>query len=336
MGLHVALSDQRVLITGVTGFIGKALAAECLSAGCRVRGTVRNITRAADLPADVEPAVVPDAGPDAKWSESLTGVNVVVHLAGSVHQEDSRSGSEHFRINLAGTEALARAAVDAGVQRFVFLSTIKVHGEGGEGPYTESHPYRPHGDYAISKCEAEKALRAFASHDAMEVTILRPPLIYGPGVKANFLKLLDAVARGTFLPLGSVDNRRSLLYLGNLVDAILTTLRRSNAAGSTFMVADAKPVSTPELIREIADLMGTPSRLIPFPVGLLKLAGRAAKKSPQVERLTSSLWADTTEIQTRLGWQPKVSFRQGLAETVAWYRSRLGATPPRLAHAFGR
>ena len=336
MGLHVALNGQRVLITGANGFIGKALAAECLSAGCRVRGSVRNITRAAELPADVEPAVVSDAGPDADWSESLTGVNAVVHLAGCVHQEDSRSGSEHFRINMAGTETLARAAVDAGVQRFVFLSTIKVHGEGGEGPYTESHPYRPHGDYAISKCEAEKALRAFAAHDAMHITILRPPLIYGPGVKANFLKLLDAVARGTFLPLGSVDNRRSLLYLGNLVDAILTTLRRSNAAGRTFMVADAKPVSTPELIREIADLMGTPSRLIPFPVGLLKLAGRAVKKSPQIERLTNSLWADTTEIQTRLGWQPKVSFRQGLAETVAWYRSRLGATPPRPTHASGR
>jgi nucleoside-diphosphate-sugar epimerase len=335
MGLHVALNGQRVLITGANGFIGKALAAECLSAGCRVRGSVRNITRAAELPADVEPAVVPDAGPDANWSESLTGVNVVVHLAGCVHQEDSRSGSEHFRINMAGTEALARAAANAGVQRFVFLSTIKVHGEGG-GPYTESHPYRPHGDYAISKCEAEKALRAFATHDAMHITILRPPLIYGPGGKANFLRLLDAVSSGTFLPLGSVDNRRSLLYLGNLVDAILTTLRRPNAAGRTFMVADAKPVSTPELIREIADLMGTPSRLIPFPVGLLKLAGRAVKKSPQVERLTNSLWADTTEIQTRLGWKPKVSFRQGLAETVAWYRSRLGATPPRLTHAFGR
>ena len=336
MGLGVVVSDQRVLITGATGFIGRALAAGCASAGYRVRGSVRSISRAAELPAGVEPAAVPDAGPGADWSESLTGVNGVVHLAGCVHQEDSRSGSEHFRINLAGTEALARAAVDAGVQRFVFLSTIKVHGEGGEGPYTESHPYRPHGDYAISKCEAEKALRAFATHNAMHITILRPPLIYGPGVKANFLKLLDAVSRGAFLPLGSVDNRRSLLFLGNLVDAILTTLRRSNAAGSTFMVADAKPVSTPELIREIADLMGTPSRLIPFPVGLLKLAGRAAKKSPQVERLTSSLWADTTEIQTRLGWQPKVSFRQGLAETVAWYRSRLGTTPPRLAHAFGR
>lgn len=336
MGLHVALSDQRVLITGATGFIGKALAAECLSAGCRVRGTVRSITRAADLPADVEPAVVPDAGPDANWSEPLSGVNVVVHLAGCVHQEGSRSGSEHFRVNLAGTEALARAAVEAGVERFVFLSTIKVHGEGGKEPYTESHPYRPHGDYAISKCEAEKSLRAFATHDAMPITILRPPLIYGPGVKANFLKLLDAVSRGTFLPLGSVDNRRSLLYLGNLVDAILTTLRRPNAAGSTFMVADAKPVSTPALIREIADLMGTPSRLLPFPVALLKLAGRAVKKSPQVERLTNSLWADTTEIQTRLGWRPKVSFRQGLAETVAWYRCRPGATPPRRTHAFDR
>ena len=324
----MVLNDLRVLITGASGFIGRALAARCVSDGFQVRGAVRNMTRAAALPTGVEAAVVPDAGPDADWAQALAGVSAVIHLAGCVHQEGPRADSEHHRVNSAGTVALARAAVHAGVRQFVFLSTIKVHGEGGEGPYTESHPYRPHGDYAISKCEAEKSLRAIAECDALQLTILRPPLVYGPGVKANFLKLLDAVSRGTLLPFASVDNRRSLLYLGNLVDAILETLRRPEAARGEFLVADAGPVSTPALVREIAAHMGTSSRLVPFPVALLKLAGRVLKNSQAVERLTGSLWADTTHIRNRLGWQPAVSLRQGLQETVAWYRTRTGAAPP--------
>jgi nucleoside-diphosphate-sugar epimerase len=325
MGLPVVLSDRRLLITGANGFIGKALTTRSVTDGFRVRGAVRSMTRGAELPAGVEAAVVPDAGPDADWTEALAGVNAVAHLAGCAHQEGSRSGSEHFRINLAGTEALARAAAAAGVERFVFLSTIKVHGEGAEKAYTESDACMPQGDYATSKREAEKALQAIAVRTAMQLTILRPPLVYGPRVKANFLKLLDVVSRGVPLPLGSVENRRSMIYVGNLVDAILTALHHPNAAGGTFLVADSQPVSTPELIRKTARVMGAPVRLIRFPVGLLKLAGRAVSRSAQVERLTGSLWADTREIQARLGWRPRVSFDQGLAETVAWYRRRTSA-----------
>jgi len=321
----MVVNGERLLITGCSGFIGRALAVGCASAGYRVGGVVRNHARASDLPPEVEPVVVPDAGPQADWSDALAGVKAVVHLAGHVHQDHLGAGAEHYRVNLAGTAVLARAAAEAGVRRLLFLSTIKVHGEGKEGPYAESHPCQPHDDYAISKCEAEKVLRAISANGALQTTILRPPLVYGPGVKANFLRLIRLVEHGVLFPFGSIDNRRSLIYVGNLVDAILTALRHPNATGNTFLVADPEPVSTPELIREIAAQLGIPSRLMRFPVSFLKLAGRLVGRSAQVERLTGSLWADTREIQARLGWRPRVSFDQGLAETVAWYRNRTSA-----------
>jgi nucleoside-diphosphate-sugar epimerase len=249
----------------------------------------------------------------------MAGVDCVVHLAGCVHT--STAGAEHDRVNFAGTSTLARSAVQGGVRRLVFLSTIKVHGEGRERPYSESDSCTPHDDYARSKCEAEKALKHVTDGSATQATILRPPLVYGPGVKANFLSLLRLVDRGAVLPLRSVVNRRSVLFVGNLVDAILTALSHPRAAGKTFLVADGEPVSTPDLIRAIAFQLGRPCRLVHCPVRVLRIAGRLTFKQAAVDRVIASFWADTAAIRNSLGWDPPFSLRDGLKETAAWYQN---------------
>lgn len=320
------LTNLKILITGCNGFIGKALTERCRLSGWRVIGAVRTnpkMTESGDIPVKV----IGDIGPDTDWGNALMGMDIVVHLAAHVEtgEKKNQGQREFFRVNTAGTEHLAHCAAQAGVRRFVFLSSIKVHGEASNAFLKESDPPRPSCFYSWSKFNAEKTLWNVSDSTGMEAVVLRPPMVYGPRVKGNFLKLLDVISSGVPLPLGSVQNRRSLIYVGNLVDAILTTLHHPNAAGGTFLVADAQPVSTPELIRKTARLMGAPVRLIRFPVGLLNLAGRAMHRSAQVERLTNSLWADTREIQARLGWRPRISFDQGLGETVTWYRDRTSA-----------
>ena len=316
---------MKVLVTGGTGFVGNALCAHLARRGFLVRAAARS--KPGDERSDT--VVVGDIGAHTDWSAALEGVNQVVHLAARVHieRDSSRAPLAEYRgVNVEGTRRLARMAAERGVRRFVFLSSAKVNGEVTRTPCKEADPPRPEGAYAVSKWEAEQALMQLGPETGIEWVILRPPLVYGPGVRANFLKLMRAVAAGIPLPLASIDNRRSLLYLGNLVDAIRTCLEHPDACDRTFLVSDGDDLSTPGLIRRLAQALGGPSRLLPMPVALLSLAGAMTGKSAAVERLVGSLQLDSTAIRETLGWTPPFSVDQGLQETARWFR-RAAAAP---------
>jgi nucleoside-diphosphate-sugar epimerase len=274
-------------------------------------------------PADA--VAVGDIGPDTDRRAARAGVRCVVHLAARAHvMSESASDplAEYRRANVEATLRLARQAAAAGVRRLVFMSSIKVNGEASERPYTEADAPRPEDAYGISKWETEQALAALAAATGLEVVVLRPPLVYGPGVKGNFLRLMRLVARGTPLPLASIANRRSLVYVGNLADAVIAALDAPHAAGRTYLAADGEDVSTPGLIRAIADALGTRARLLPCPATLLTLGAALTGRRAEAERLTGSLQVDATRLTRELGWRPRTTLAQGLAETAAWYQSQ--------------
>lgn len=319
---------MRVLITGGTGFVGSVLLSRLVDAGgFIVRAAVRRDGR--DLPPGVERVAVGDLAADTAWQQALAGVDVVIHLAARVHVMNDLAADPlaAFRqVNVAGTERLARMAAANGVKRFVYISSVKVNGEGASTPYTEYAAAAPEDPYGISKWEAEQALHKVAEETVLEVVILRPPLVYGPGVKANFLSLFKVVDRGIPLPLARVRNRRSLIYLGNLVDAIVTCINHPDAAGEVFLVSDGEDVSTPALIRRIAHALDRPERLLPFPSTLMRLLGRISGKSGEIERLLGSLVVDTSKIRRVLSWKPPYTLDQGLKETADWYVSNFRST----------
>jgi nucleoside-diphosphate-sugar epimerase len=305
---------SRVLVTGATGFVGRALCNQLSAIGHTVIPAVRH---GSGLPNEV---VTGDIGLSTDWRMALAGCDAVVHLAARVHMMRERSQDPLALYRETNTEAalnLARQAAQAGVKRFVFISTIKVNGEGRDEPYREADAPAPEDAYAISKWEAEQGLQRIAQETGLEVVILRPPLVYGPGVKANFQRLIQAVARGWPLPFGAVRNRRSLLYLGNFVDAIQVCVEHPAAAGQTFLLDDGEPVSTPQLIRALAAAMGRPARLLPVPPWLLEFTGALLGRRAAVARLTDSLWVDSSAIHSRLGWVPPYTLQQGLDATVA-------------------
>lgn len=275
------------------------------------------------LPKGVEAVTIGSIGPDTEWGESLSGVDTVIHLAARVHvMNDTLADplTAYRKVNVQGTEALARAAAKAGAKRFVFLSSVKVHGEEAPRKYTEDDALNPQDPYGVSKLEAERMLARISRETGLEVVVLRPPLVYGPGVKANFLRLIQGVAAGYPLPLASVENARSLVYLGNLVDAISLCAVSPSAAGKTFLVSDGEDVSTPELIRRMAAALGRPARLLPVPPGLMRLAGKITGKSAAVDRLLGSLAVDSGKLRRELGWVPPFTMEQGLRETAAWFK----------------
>ncbi|MFP4226686.1 MAG: UDP-glucose 4-epimerase family protein [Desulfobacterales bacterium] len=301
-------------VTGATGFVGRAL---CASLEKRAGG-VRRIVRKKQAGGV---AAVGDIGPETDWSGALEGVQTVVHLAARVHVMADEAGdplAEFRRINLEGTENLARQAAGAGVKRLVFLSSVKVNGEATEfgRPFTVQDAPAPQDPYAISKFEAEQGLRRVEKETGLEVVIIRPPLVYGPGVKANFLRLMQAVQKGLPLPLGLVRNRRSMVALDNLVDLILTCIDHPAAAGQTFLVSDGEDLSTPELIRKLAQAMGKKARLLPVPPALLRLGGTVLGKRAEVERLIGSLQVDIGHTCETLGWRPVVSVDEGVRRCV--------------------
>jgi nucleoside-diphosphate-sugar epimerase len=312
---------MKVLVTGANGFVGTALAVRLIHEDWEVNRAIRSSV------ATDGGIAIGDIRVDTDWSPALSGCDAVVHLAARVHvMRDAVSDPlTAFRaVNVDGTFNLARQAAAAGVKRFIFLSSIKVNGEGREEPYQETDRAAPRDPYAISKWQAEQGLHGIAAKTGMEVVILRPPLVYGPGVKANFHRLLGVVDKGWPLPLGAIRNRRSLLYLGNLVDAIQLCLEHPAAAGQTYLLSDGEDVSSPELVRRLARAMGRPARLLPVPPTWLRLAGRLVGRHAEVERLLGSLVVDSGRIRRELGWSSPFSLDAGLAETARDYvRSRM-------------
>jgi nucleoside-diphosphate-sugar epimerase len=312
-----------MLITGASGFVGRAVCRTALSLGFKVRGSHRSPSSAGLVPARVEKVQVPSIDSKTDWSRALAGVSVLVHLAGRVHVTTDTAGdslANYREVNTVGTERLARTAAAAGVRRFVYVSTIKVNGEQMlSAPFTEADAPRPEDAYAISKWESEQALNRIGKESGLEIVILRPPLVYGRGVGANFIRLLHLVHRCIPLPLASVSNRRSLIYVKNLADAILTSATHSRATGQTFLVSDGEDISTPELIRRIADAMEFPSRMFRCPTRLLNAVAGIVGKSAEVRRLVGSLAMDSTKFRSETGWIPRYTLSQGIGETIEWY-----------------
>ena len=317
---------MNVLVTGANGFVGAAVCRRLLAQGHTVIGAVRRAD--AELLPGVQRRLVESLGPDTRWGEALTGIDAVVHLAARVHvMADTAADplTEFRHANTEGTLHLARESARLGVQRLVFMSSIKVNGEAtapGQ-PFNADDPAAPVDPYGQSKAEAETGLREITRATGLTIAILRPPLVYGPGVGGNMRTLLNAVRRGLPLPLGAIDNRRSLIHVDNLADATACVLDRQ-AAGrcDTYLLADGEDVSTADLIRRVARAMRRPARLIPVPVALLRLLGLGTGRSGAIDRLTGSLQVDASAIRDSLGWAPPVRLDDGLAQTVTWFTRR--------------
>lgn len=310
-----------VLVTGANGFIGRAVIRRLESmTGMSAVGAVRGT---AGQPVDrYSSRTAPDLGPAADWRRALAGVDIVIHLAARVHvmQERARDALGEFRrVNVEGTVRLAEQAAELGVRRFVFVSSIKVNGE-STAPgraFTEADVPQPTDPYGISKAEAEAALLA-APHATMDVCVVRPPLVYGPGVKANFLSMARWLKRGIPLPLGALrDNRRSLVALDNLVDLLVTAAAHPAAAGEIFLAADGEDLSTTELLRRTAAALGVRSRLVPVPPILLEIAARSLGRAALWQRLAGNLQVDAGKARRVLGWRPVVSVDEALRRAVA-------------------
>lgn len=310
-----------ILVTGATGFIGKALVQRLLAEdeSQRVVAAVRR--KDGQLPDRVLQHVIGDMESSDAWPLVVDGASVVVHCAARVHvMADAGAGEldEFRRINVGGTLNLARQAVAAQVRRFVFVSSIKVNGEATQPgrPFTASDAPAPLDAYGISKMEAEHALMALSAQTGMEVVIIRPPLVYGPGVKANFAVMMNWLRRGVPLPFGAIHNWRSLVALDNLVDLIMTCLTHPAAANQTFLVSDGEDVSTTELLRRLGRAMDHPARLFPVPAGCIKLAAVVAGKREMANRLCGSLQADIEKTRRLLGWRPPLTLDQGLKKAA--------------------
>ena len=312
-----------VLVTGANGFVGKPLCLALLEQGQVVRAAVRGENRQVE---NCETVAVGEIYGQTDWTNALLGIKVVVHLAARVHvMNDAATDAlaEFRRVNVAGTLHLAKQAVEAGVQRFVFISSIKVNGEGTllGHPYTTEDLPVPVDPYGISKREAEDALRQLAIDTGLEVVIIRPPLIYGPGVKANFLSMIRLLDKGVPLPLGAIRNQRSLVALDNLIDLIITCIHHPAAANQTFLVSDGEDLSTPQLLQRTAAALGKKAWLLPVPGFLLAWGATLIGKQAMAQRLCGSLQVDISKTCTLLDWKPPVTVDEALRKTAHFYRS---------------
>lgn len=320
-------SDRKytALVTGASGFIGQVLVKHLVRKGVRVIAVMRDPAKVCFDPA-VELYQQPDIGRSSHWDPDILGqVDVLYHLAGRAHVINETAGSplELFRdVNLYGTVNLAESAVLAGVKRFVFVSSIGVIGNNsGNAPYTELSVPHPHDDYAVSKYEAEDALNDMHQSSSMEIVIVRPPLVYGPGNPGNFERLIRLVNSGLPMPFGSVTSKRSFIFVENLVDALSLCGTHPSASGHVWLVSDGDDKTLKELLRAVSERLDKPLRLVPFPVALMKLLARSSGKSKDVERLLSSLLVDSSNISSTLGWSPQYSLAEGLDLTIDWYSS---------------
>jgi nucleoside-diphosphate-sugar epimerase len=318
----------RVLVTGASGFVGSELCATLAGLGLEVRAMVRRPVPAPGARITVVTAALED---EAAIREAVDGVDAVVHLAGRVHvlRDTASDAAAYRRVNVEGTRLLAERAVNAGARTFVLASTVKVMGEGGPVRYTEAMTPAPADPYAESKLQAEALVRQLAQQRGVHAPILRLPLVYGPRVKGNMLRLFTQVCRGRPLPLGAVRNQRSLLYLGNLCAAIPAVLEPSPSTDRVFFLSDGRDLSTPELIRLIGAALSKPTQLVPVPPTLFRLAGRLGDAidrltpfpltSQAVDRLVGSLTVDSTAFTRATGYRPPYSVEEGLNATARWY-----------------
>lgn len=313
---------MRVLVTGATGFVGAHLVPLLLERRHAVRAAVRRADAAVP---GADTVAVGDIGPDTAWDAALEGVEAVVHLAARVHVMRERSTdplAAFRRVNTEGTGRLAAAAAAAGVRRFLFVSSVKaVADESRSEPIRADTPPDPHSPYGWSKLEGERALAEAAAGSGMETTVLRPPLVYGPGVGGNFRTLMRLVRRGVPLPLGRVENRRSLLFVGNLADCVEACLVHPDAGGRTFLLHDGLPLSTAELVRRLAFAFNRPARLAKVPPPLLAAAARLAGRRAAYDRVAGSLVVDDRAIHRAIGWSPPRNTAYGLRVTADWFKA---------------
>tara|TARA_B100000959_G_C14933561_1_gene604719 strand:- start:749 stop:1696 length:948 start_codon:yes stop_codon:yes gene_type:complete len=313
----------KILVTGCSGFVGSALCSHLMAKGMALAGTVRR-QQDKTIP-NIDYHIVSSLNGDTSWRNVLAGVSVVVHCAARAHimHETVSDPLEAFReVNVAGTSRLAREAADMGVGRFIYLSSVKVNGENtSDHPFREDDTPAPEDPYGISKWEAEQELHKVAGETGLEIVIIRPPLVYGPGVRANFLRLMQLVKWGIPLPLGAIRNRRSLVALDNLVDLIATCLNHPEAVNETFLVCDGEDLSTTELLQRTAEAMGRTAYLIPISSQVLWVAARLLGKEAFARRLCGSLQVDATKTRDLLGWAPPISVDEALRRTAKHFQA---------------
>lgn len=310
---------MKILLTGASGFVGRAVVKTAQQRGLNIRSVFRSLSSAEGHP---EAVLVSGLDGAADWSHALQGVDVVIHAAARVHimrEEALDPLAEYRRVNMEGTLNLARQAATVGVRRFVFISSIKVNGEATAPghPFTADNTPAPEDSYGVSKAEAESQLKLVAQDTGMEVTIIRPPLIYGPGVKGNFASLINWVRLGVPLPFGGVThNRRSLVGLDNLVDLILLCVDHPKAANQTFLISDGEDLSTTELLRKIGNALGRSARLLWVPAGAISLMAGLVGKKVISQRLLGSLQVDIHKTCELLDWKPSVAMDEGLRRAM--------------------
>ena len=329
------ITGSSVLVTGASGFVGRALCQELAARGHLVHAAVRSLSPPLGFTSsNIRPLAIGNLDADTDWREVLRDfakgredlLSCIIHCAARAHimRDATDDVISAYRDNNVGvTRQLAKHAAQAGIKRLVFLSSIKVNGgrtEVGQ-PFRYDDQPKPEDAYGRSKLEAEEALWAVAKSSDLEVTVVRPPLVYGPGVKGNLLKLMALVSRGLPLPLGSISNRRAMVGIDNLVDLLIACVQPPKAAGQTFLVSDDEDLSTPDLLRNLAEHMNLRTRLFPAPVPLLKLLGRVIGKQAEIARLTESLQVDCSHTHQVLGWKPPVPAQHGLKKMVDWYLS---------------
>ena len=313
---------QNILVTGVNGFVGNALFESLnMSEGTKAAGLLRHGGSLTAFKPDAELRYFSDFHDNKSLELALKDIDCAVHCAARVHMMNDKEIDPlvAFRkVNTEGTLNLARLAARAGVRRFIFLSTIKTLGEQtlGNKSFAFNDPLQPEDPYAISKAEAEAGLKQIAAQTGMEVVIIRPPLVYGPGVRANFASMMKLAKKNLPLPLGAISNKRSLVSVDNLVDLIITCIHHADAANQTFLVSDGHDVSTTELMRELTRAAGKKPRLLPVPMEIIRLLCRIVGKSAIADRLCGSLQVDISHTKQTLGWVPPLSFQESIARTV--------------------